>query len=151
MGTLYYGVCKDCKRYIELDKFYSWSAYSDADHLTIDSTDLEEYKTDRWLYRALRLHIFLKAHNGHRVGVYTEHEFDVVDEKEFVEQFPWPAGLKHLTEKIEMAPSLDRLIIKTRLGDIYIDDTRNTVNCFRFVDGKRVDTVLLEKLHKEEE
>jgi hypothetical protein len=149
MGTLYYGVCHDCKRYIELDKFYGWRSYFDADHSSVEVTDLDEYKTNSWIYSALRLHIFLNAHNGHRVGVYTEHQFDKIDE--FVEQFPWPIGLKHLTERIEMAPALDRLIIKTRLGEIYIDDTKNFVNCFRFVDGERVDTVLLEKLHKEEE
>lgn len=142
MGTYYYGVCHDCGRYIDLDKFYGWAAYKNADHCTIEKTELDDYKTNGWIYRALRLHIFLYTHNGHKVGVYDEHNIDICELKE---SFPWPVGLKDLTKKIDMSPSVGRLIINTRFGEIVIDDRGHDINCFRFVDGKRVDTKLLEK------
>lgn len=141
MGTCYRGICHDCKQYVDLDKFYGWSAYQDADHATIEKTELEKYKNDGWIYRAMRLHIFINTHQGHRVGVYSEHEMDLDGLKE---QYHWPTGLRSLVEKIDMVPSLDRLVISTRFGEIFIDQRGKDINCFRFVDGKRVDTVLLD-------
>ena len=142
MGTIYYGICHDCKQYVNLDKFYSWRSYQDADHSSIDNTNLEEFKTNGWISKALRLHIFLHAHNGHRIGVYTEH--DCLHE-DMQEQFPWPDSLKRLTEYIDMSPLVDRVMIKTSLGDIYIDDRGEDINAFRFINGIRVDTSLLIK------
>ena len=141
MGTIYYGVCHDCKKFIDLGKFSDWRSYEDADHATIEKTSLEDYKTDHWICRTLRLHIFLYQHNGHRIGVYTEHDFDVQDD--YTEQFPWPSGLRKLTEEIDMMPSVDRVVINTPLGQIYIDNRKDDINCFRWIDGKRVDTKLL--------
>jgi len=145
MGDCYYGICHDCKRYIDLDKFYAWRTYKGADHSTIDNTKLEDYKNDSWIYRALRLHIFLSSHNGHRVGVYPEHDIDEDELKESKEQYPWPEGLRDLIERIDLTPSVGRLIINTRLGEIFIDDRSDDINCFRFIDGKRVDTKILTK------
>lgn len=146
MGTCYYGICQDCKRWINLDKFWSWSACQNADHASIEKTDLEEYKENGWIYRALRLHIFLATHNGHRIGVYSEHEEESESRgnEEWREQYPWPTSLLPLIEKIDMVPSVDRIIINTPLGEVYIDNRRDVINCFRFVNGKRIDTVLLE-------
>ena len=140
MGTCYLGICHDCKQFIDLDKFYGWNAYQGADNSTIEKTELEDYKTDGWIYRAMRLHIFLYTHNGHRVGVYSEHE---TDRDGLQEQYPWPVGLKSLVERIDMVPSIDRLIINTPFGEIIIDKRGKDINCFRFINGKRVDTVLL--------
>jgi len=149
MGTCYYAVCHECKKYIDLDKFYGWATYNGADPCTIDKVDLADYKKDGWIYRALRLHIFLYAHNGHKLGVYSEHEAENVSSEheserdKLEEQYPWPSGLKYLTEQIDMSPSIGRLIITTRFGDIVIDDRGSDINCFRFVDGERIDTQLL--------
>lgn len=146
MGTQYYGVCKDCKQYIALDKFYAWNAYHEADHSTIDNSDLEEFKNDAWIFRALRLHVFLAHHNGHRVGVLSEYDINNLDD--LTEQFPWPEQFKYLVEQIDMRPLVGRIVINTNFGEIYIDHRKNDVNCFRFIDGKRVDTVLLNKQQK---
>ena len=142
MSTLYYGVCQDRKIFIDLDKFYAWATYREqADHSTIQLTDLNDYKEDGWIYRALRLHIFIESHNGHRLGVYTEHEFDCHDNS-FSEQYKWPIPLQKLTEQIDMSPSLDRIIINTHLGEVFIDNRGKDINCFRFINGKRIDIEL---------
>ncbi|KKN12009.1 hypothetical protein LCGC14_1020770 [marine sediment metagenome] len=60
-------------------------------------------------------------------------------------QHKWPKSLLKLTEEIEMGSGIDRLIVKTPLGKIIIDSRLKDVNCFYFVDGKRVDTILLSK------
>lgn len=140
MGTCYFGICHDCKQFIDLDKFYGWNAYQGADHATIEKTKLKDYKTDGWIYRAMRLHIFLYSHNGHRLGVYSGHETNL---EVLQEQYPWPAGLRSLVETIDMVPSINRLIINTPWGEIFIDKRGKDINCFRFINGKRVDTVLL--------
>ena len=49
----------------DLDKFYSWAAYKDENEGTVDKTELKDYLNEGWVYRALRLHIFLKAHTAH--------------------------------------------------------------------------------------
>lgn len=144
MGTTYHGICFTCKKYIDLDKFFEWDSYKGADHSTIQMTDLEKFKTNFWIYRALRLHIFLSSHNGHKIGVYPDNEIDIY-EREFKEQYPWPTSLSTLTEKIDMAPSVSRLIINTALGEIFIDDRKTDINCFRFINGNRIDTILLGK------
>ena len=71
MGTCYHGVCLDCKKFIHLDKYWDWAGYCEE-----YDTDLSDYKTDRWVSAAMKLHIFLQLHNGHRLGIYSDHEFE---------------------------------------------------------------------------
>ena len=79
MGTCYYGVCHDCRQFVDLDKFYGWAPWRDwAD---LDKEDLDKFKGG-WIYRSMRLHFFLHLHNGHRVGVYTEHDIERFEPKE---------------------------------------------------------------------
>ena len=146
MGTCYCCICHDCKKFIDLDKFYSWAALANADHSNLDNEDLEDYKTDGWIYRALRLQLFIHSHNGHKIEVCTEHYFDGLNDHDgYSEQYPWPKGLRKFTEEIDMPPSIDRIIINTHLGKLYIDNRKDDINCFRSINGKRVDTKLLEK------
>ncbi|KKL11933.1 hypothetical protein LCGC14_2540800 [marine sediment metagenome] len=71
MGTCYHGVCLDCKKFVHLDKYWDWAAYDKE-----CDKNLNDYKTDRWVSAAMTLHLFLDSHNGHRVGVYSDHEFE---------------------------------------------------------------------------
>lgn len=84
MGTVYYGVCHDCKQYIDLDKFCSWGV------LPLPDDDMDDFKTDDWIFRTLRLHAFIYAHNGHRIKICSETD-DSFYRYDFKEQFPWPA------------------------------------------------------------
>lgn len=88
MGIVYFGICHDCKRYIDLDKFYSWAGFLVEPTETLNlyllpplypfpllelqKIDNDFYKNDRFIHSSLRLHIFIALHNGHRLGVYTE-------------------------------------------------------------------------------
>ena len=147
MGTIYYGVCHDCKQYIDLDKFYSWSAYpaDDHDYADIDQETLQEYHNDGFIYRSLRLHFFMTRHRGHRIGVYTEHEiFDRLIEEEYEQVYPWPGAGEKQADIIDFTdPKADRLVIKTVHGDIFLDVRSDGINCFRFINGERVDTLVL--------
>ena len=151
MGTCYCCICHDCKKFIDLDKFYSWAALANADHSNLDNEDLEDYKTDMWIYKALRLQLFIHTHNGHRIEVGSEHHFDGFDNETgyhpgYIEQYPWPKGLRKFIEEIDMPPSIDRIIINTHLGKLYIDNRKDDINCFRTINGKRVDTKLLKRI-----
>lgn len=89
MGTIYYGVCDDCRQYIDLDKFYSWAPPTYASIWTEDLSTYDEY----FVVRALRLNYFIKEHNGHRVSVRTEHEVEFFSEDHpmYEQVYPWPS------------------------------------------------------------
>ncbi len=143
MGICYYCVCHDCKEYIDLDKFYSWSAYSDDDsgYADIDKEDFDDYKNDGFIYRSLRLHYFIAKHPGHRIEVLTENHFETDNLKEV---YPWPSlGIEGYDEIDFTDPKSGRIVIKTSIGNIFIDKKSDGINCFRTVGGKRVDTMLL--------
>src|SRR3989304_4557702 len=131
MGTIYYVACDDSKIRADLDKFYSWSAYlsEDSDYADLDRESLDEYKEGFWVYRALRLHFFLAHHQFHRVGVTTEHNDSRMEYKEVM---PWPAKLEGQCDEIDFTdPKADRLIIKTKYGEIFLDVREDGLNCFR--------------------
>lgn len=84
MGTIYYGVCHDCKQYVDLDKFDSWGMPP------VQGDDYSDEKNDDWIFRALRLHAFIFMHNGHKIGIYTDTD-DNFYRDDFKEQWPWPS------------------------------------------------------------
>ena len=145
MGTVYYGACHDCEQKIDLDKFYSWYGYTD-ELTSIDHESLADFHNDGFIYRTLRLHFFIGKHNGHRLGVYTEHESNI---EEYTQVYPWPHGQEDQVDEIDFTDTkAGRLIIKTKFGKVFIDIRKEDVNCFRFKHGiesadSRVDTVLL--------
>lgn len=141
MSLLFYGVCLDCKEHIDLDKFYSWSAYcgEDSGYADIDKEDLSNYG-EFFVYRSLRLHLFMEKHQGHRIGVYTNNEIEIGDTKEV---FPWPGSGNTQDDTVDFSdPKAGRLTIKTRLGDVFIDDLGRYINCFRHINGVRHDVIL---------
>jgi hypothetical protein len=141
MGICYYGVCLDCKEYIDLDKFYSFSPWKS--HADIDKENFDEYKTDSYIYRSLRLQWFISQHDGHRLSVGTEHELDIFG-NDYKEVFPWPSMGEHARDEIDLTdPKFGSVVLKTKYGDIYINKMGNRLSCFRFVKGKRIDTLLL--------
>lgn len=144
MGTIYYGACHDCKVQINLDKFYSWYGY-ESELNQIDKETLDDFKSDGFIYRTLRLHYFIGKHQGHRLGVYTEH-----DDLNYKEVYPWPIVKEGAVDEIDFTdPKASRLIVKTKHGDIFLDIRPDGVNCFRFV-GNRLDTLLLPAKKKQE-
>ena len=158
MGTMWYVRCLDCKEYMDLDKFYSFVAYRQdwCGYASIDKENLDDYKNDGFIYRSLRLHFFIDQHRGHRIAVENKHEaedwLDVAgDQQEYRQVFPWPAPGNEAQDVIDFTdPKAGRLIIKTRFGDIFMDHRNDGVNCFRFVDGERIDTLLLPKQERTE-
>lgn len=78
MSLDYYGVCQDCKQYVELEKFCSWAAYRDESSKQGDLEEKEvlKYVTFGFVHKSLRLHQFMFDHQGHRVGVFSENETD---------------------------------------------------------------------------
>ncbi|MCP3685397.1 MAG: hypothetical protein GY861_22325 [bacterium] len=144
MGTCYYGICKDCKEFIALDKFYSWCPWkTEAD---IEREDIDEYKNDgSFIYRSFRLHYFMNKHNGHRIGVYTErHVDDDGDFENYKEVCPWPEKGRKTYDEIDLTdPKFGRAKIKTSIGDLMIDKRKDGINCFFFVANKRIDTLIL--------
>ena len=153
MGTCYYGVCHDCKEYIDLDKFYGWNPghRSIAD---IDKEDLAEWFSGSWVYRSMRLHYFIGLHNGHRIAVVDEHSWEGWADKHpdhiavWKEIAPWPHQSETASDMIDFTdPKAGRLVIKTKFGDITLDVRRDGVNCFRFAGAEtaanRIDTLLL--------
>lgn len=146
MGTCYYGVCHDCKEYIDLDKFYSWSAYKgeNSDYADLDKEDLNEYKNNYFIYRSLRLHFFMAKHPGHRIEVMTEHNDIFYEGSGYKQVYPWPSKGRDAIEVLDFTdPKAGRLIVRTKYGDIYLDVRNDGINCFRFVKGVRKDTLLL--------
>lgn len=85
MGTISYGVCHDCKQYIDLDKFGPWG------ELPSPADDLNDFKANPWLFRTLRLHAFIHTHNGHRIRVCADSDDDAYLLDDFEEQYPWPS------------------------------------------------------------
>lgn len=145
MGTLLYGVCHDCREFIDLGKFYSWFRYasSDYDYNSIERENLHDYFKEGWVYRTLRLHVFIAHHKGHRLGVYSEYELEAL-EGEYTEVAPEPGGTESAQDSIDFTdPNAGRLIVRTKFGDIFLDVHDDGVNCFRFVDGERIDTKIL--------
>lgn len=148
MGTTYYGYCDDCRVKIDLDRFYSWSAYSeDREVADIEKENLSEYANEGWIYRSIRLHWFIDKHNGHRQGVCTEHDFE---RDAYEETGKWPRSGATTGETIDWTdPKAGRLVIRSKYGDIYLDylpagpSQKATVNCFRFRRWGREDVVLL--------
>lgn len=106
MGVLYYGVCLDCKQYIDLDKFYSFAGIQDPsvwDEQRIEFIKDNAYSpVENFIFRSLRLQYFMKEHTGHRIGVYDEYRFtgapdpldytfdSELDESKYQEVHPWP-------------------------------------------------------------
>ena len=84
MGTLYYAICDDCKKFTDLDKFWGFDCCS---------LECKEFVNEGFVFRAMRLNEFIKNHNGHRLRVETEHVFHELDETYFVEENIWPEEL----------------------------------------------------------
>ena len=100
MGTIYYGLCLDCKHQIDLDKFYSWSAPNSADYANLKAQNLNDFANTGFIYRSLRLHFFMSRHQGHRLGVYSEHEIDhKFKEDKFKEVYSWPRSGEEQVDK----------------------------------------------------
>lgn len=144
MGTCFAGLCHDCKEAVDLDKFYSFCPISSLADL--EAEDLAEYN-ESFIYRSLRLHLFMEAHKGHRLGVYRDSESAYEEASEtYTSTFPWPSKGQAQTDHIDLRDGkTPRVILQTRDGDLYIDRLPQGINCFRFdANGKRVDTLLLE-------
>ena len=140
MGVIYYALCDDCREYINLDKFYSFCPIRTIQDIEVE--DLTEYGAG-FIYRSLRLHFFMSHHVAHRVGVY--HEDDCATRRQhFTEVFHWPTGGETGTDSIDLRDrNAPRLVVRTAFGDVYLDTRNDGINCFRFVNGERVDTLLL--------
>src|SRR5689334_2588295 len=92
MGTCYYGVCHDCKKTIDLGKFYWGSAAvyagrDEEDHLSakeVRQTYENWFPKDERLDGAFRPWIFLAfigKHAGHRIDFLIEdNAYDLPDE-----------------------------------------------------------------------
>lgn len=149
MGVCYYGICHGCKQYIDLDKFYSFASCEGAVEAiaNLDKEDLAFYQQENFTYRSLRLFTFMHLHKGHCVEVQNEHDFFELREYEYdkwKEVYPWPRPNSECLDLIHWDdPKAGRLIIRTRLGEITLDYLPQGINCFRFVNGERVDTLLL--------
>jgi hypothetical protein len=123
MGTTYYGICHDCREFIDLDKFYGWNVVgAGREYADIDKEDLSRFNAG-WVYRSLRLHFFLARHDGHRLSVRTEHAFEgwlaITEDKEkpWKEVAPWPQSHDEATETIDFSdPKAGRLFVKTVFG-----------------------------------
>lgn len=77
MAYSFYGVCHDCKEYVDLYKFWQWPATGDHTYATMQTCateELEPYKDDWFIRNSVILHLFLHEHEGHRIGVYYEGE-----------------------------------------------------------------------------
>lgn len=143
MGTCFAGLCHDCKESIDLDKFYSFCAISCLADL--EGEDLADYD-ESFVYRSLRLHLFMESHKGHRLGVYRDSDPEYEEASEtYKDTFPWPSNGKAPTDYIDLRDCKTPLVVlETRHGTLYIDHLPQGVNCFRFdADGHRVDTLLL--------
>ena len=153
MGVIYYGLCHDCKNYIDLDKFYSFAVIDDASNADLCKENLDEYGDNKgFIFRSLRLQSFIKAHRDHRIGVHTEHTveefwYDRDDAKdEWKEQMKWPmkAWGEGSQDGIDFTdPKAERLEVRTRLGTIYIDVRYDGVNCWTMDGGPRRDWLIL--------
>ena len=75
MGTEYFGVCRDCKKFIDLHTFYiiiSGDPPSDENM----GNSFKGWDFNKYGYWISRLFWFLDHHKGHRFGIYSEHECD---------------------------------------------------------------------------
>jgi hypothetical protein len=97
MSTFFYGCCLDCKQKIFLDKFYDWASTESLtwrngfnapmtakplqDYCALDDEDFANFD-HLWVWKSLKLHWFINKHQGHRVGVWNEHDDFVWDLKE---------------------------------------------------------------------
>lgn len=66
MGTIYYCACLDCKKLVDLDKFYM--VPGDVTHIDIE--DHVKYYEGCTTYNrhCIFLMVFLDKHNGHRIA-----------------------------------------------------------------------------------
>lgn len=70
MGSLYYSVCLDCIKAINLGKFWDWEK---ADlPLTIS-------EMISWIHSSNNLHAFIAIHNGHKLWIGHENT-DFIDQ-----------------------------------------------------------------------
>jgi hypothetical protein len=155
MGTTTYGLCHECKNYVDLDKFYSFATCTSGGYADIDKETLDEFIQEHdtgWVYRSMRLQYFLKAHTDHRVGVHTEHDieqfgwYDGDNNGGWVEQFPWPHKTygEGVTDGVDFTdPKAERLVINTKHGDVYLDVRTDGVNCWSMSGGPRRDFLII--------
>lgn len=78
MGTQYAALCFDCKKYVDLYKFYGWSI-TNAEEFREWYADDSGYMMFTFVEPAFKLVRFLAKHNGHRVAVYDEHKGEYED------------------------------------------------------------------------
>ena len=142
MGTCYKGACHDCEQYIDLEKFYSLCLPFSA--VDIQTEDLSEYYNEHFIYHTLRLHMFLGHHRGHRFGVYSEMEPSGQAIEDYQETFAMPFKKHHPDDVIDLRDvNVPRITLQTRHGEVHLDTRPDGLNCFRFVGGERIDTLLL--------
>lgn len=83
MSVNYYIICQDCKSWADMDSFYicsylqsespdNWSQKKNA-FMETDELDQICEKWSAWTGRAVG---FVLAHQGHKIGIYSEHEID---------------------------------------------------------------------------
>ena len=141
MGTCFAGLCHDCKESVDLDKFYSFCPIRTLADLEVE--DLSDYG-ESFVYRSLRLHLFMEHHKGHRLGVYRDSDAEYENAEDYEATFHWPEKGCVETDIIDLRDKkTPRVILQTMHGDLYIDNLGSGVNCFRFEDGSRIDTLLL--------
>jgi hypothetical protein len=131
MGTCYYQRCLDCKAFVDLDKFYTYAVIDGTDWAEIAGADRQEGEGyDGIAWRALRLMKFLSLHNGHRLDMVSEHDFEALDRDDWREDGPITTALvEGKSETIRFDdPCARRLEVVTRLGTIYIDDRGADIN-----------------------
>lgn len=91
MGMCWYGVCLDCRAWVDLDKFSLAGAVSGSGE--IDQEYAVEAAQASW-FRSARFIAFTMRHNGHRLHIATEHEmWDGGPEPEWAdyrEELLWP-------------------------------------------------------------
>ena len=92
MGTIYYAACRDCKKRIDLDKFY-WGERAcgagtretaSSDGLEIRNAALSDMQENH-AFRTYLLLAFIGSHNGHRLSFTSEHEDEIY---EYEKQWP---------------------------------------------------------------
>jgi hypothetical protein len=92
MGTWYFAACHDCREYVNLEKFVNWAGYANLGWTRTDArayidtlfgADRDDaFELRKWVKQSLALHMFMAAHNGHRLGVYAEAEWNPHEQPE---------------------------------------------------------------------
>ena len=73
MGTQYKGVCLDCRKNVDLDKFYDFPSAHDAEVVVLEKAQEPMVNATTW-YRAYLLMAFVARHDGHRISVIRDSE-----------------------------------------------------------------------------